>query len=376
MASATPQSRKPRGRSLADRLLRYVALPVAVGVAAGFAFLWMQASQRADEADPRGSDNSHEADSFADAVGRAAPAVVSVFSLTTRNPLCDLPQFRAMCERFYRGRQSQNSLGSGVIMRADGYILTNRHVIAAGDDIVVAFGDGSQTHADLVGADRGTDLAVLKVSETGLPAIDQASADQARVGDFVLAIGNPFGIGVQAVSLGIVSAKGSYRVDQSPYSDDFIQTDAAINPGNSGGALIDRHGRLLGINTLFYSGSGRGSDGVGLAIPVERAVAVMDEIIEHGQVLRGWLGIVLVDPPQGETGLVIVRVYRRTPGGYAGLRPGDVVLTINGEAVGTAREATLLVRNTEPGAELTIQFRRDGAVRQVKMTAAALPSAS
>ena len=352
--------------TLSDRLLRYVALPLAIGTAVGFALLWYNAT------DP-GAAVEQEADSFADAVTRAAPAVVSVFSLAAHNPLCELPQFRAMCERFFRGQPSQNSLGSGVIVRDDGYILTNRHVIAAGEDIVVAFNDGSQILAELVGADSGTDLAVLKVPRTGLPAIERASSDNARVGDFVLAIGNPFGIGVQAVSLGIVSAKGNYQVDQTPYNDDFIQTDAAINPGNSGGALIDQYGRLLGINTLFYSGSGRGSDGVGLAIPVERAVAVLDQIIEHGQVLRGWLGVLLHDPPRGEAGLFIVRVYARTPAAEAGLQPGDLVMTINDEPVGTAREATLKLRDTDPGSELKIRFKRDGAVRQVKVTTALFP---
>ena len=351
--------------ALVDRLLRYVGLPLLAGLAAGFGLLWFNTRDNNPVADP-------QANSFADAVARAAPAVVSVFSLAADNPLCDLPQFRVMCERFYRGRRSQNSLGSGVIVRADGYILTNRHVIAAGDDIVVAFNDGSQILAELVGADRGTDLAVLKVPQTGLPAIEQASADGARVGDFVLAIGNPFGIGVQAVSLGIVSAKGRYQVDQSPYNDDFIQTDAAINPGNSGGALVDRSGRLLGINTLFYSGGG-GSDGVGLAIPVDRAVEILDEIIEHGRVLRGWLGVVFADPPRGEPGLVVVRVYQRTPAAEAGLRPGDLLLTVNDQPVGTVREATLQIRNTDPGAKLSIRFKRNGAVRQVEVTAAVFP---
>lgn len=360
-----PVTTRPRA-SAGDLLLRYVGLPVAVGIAIGFALLWYDAKDDVAGVEP-------EADGFADAVTRAAPAVVSVFSLAAHNPLCDLPQFRAMCERFFRGRRSQNSLGSGVIVRDNGYILTNRHVIAAGEDIVVAFNDGSTILAELVGADSGTDLAVLKVPRTDLPSIEQASTDNARVGDFVLAIGNPFGIGVQAVSLGIVSAKGNYQVDQSPYNDDFIQTDAAINPGNSGGALIDRYGRLLGINTLFYSGSGRGSDGVGLAIPVERAVAVMDQIIEHGQVLRGWLGIVLHDPPRGDAGLFIVRVFARTPAAEAGLRPGDLLLTINDEPVGTAREATLQLRNMDPGAELSIRFKRDGAVRQATVTTALFP---
>ena len=360
-------------QALVDRLLRYVALPLAIGIAAGFAWLWFNGQGGEGGEGESAVARQPDTHGFADAVARAAPAVVSVFSLAAQNPLCDLPQFRAMCERFYRGRRSQNSLGSGVVVRADGYVLTNRHVIAAGDDIVVAFEDGSQILAELVGADRGTDLAVLKVPLTGLPVIEQAATEQARVGDFVLAIGNPFGIGVQAASLGIVSAKGNYQMGRGGlYDDDFIQTDAAINPGNSGGALVDRQGRLLGINTLFYSGGG-GSDGVGLAIPVERAFAVMDQIIEHGRVLRGWLGILLDDPPSGERGLVVVRVYPRTPAAAAGLRPGDLLLSINDEPVGTAREATLQVRNTDPGAELTIRFMRNGAVRQVAVTAALLP---
>ena len=347
------------------RALRFAIVPIAVGTAIGFALLWLDARHQGM---PQAS-----APGFSDAVARAAPAVVSVFSLASQHPLCDLAQFRIMCERFYRGR-SRNSLGSGVVMREDGYVLTNRHAIAAGDNIVVRLASGEQLQAALVGTDRGTDLAVLKVARADMPAIEQASSEAARVGDFVLAIGNPFGIGVQAASLGIVSAKGSYRVDQSPFNDDFIQTDAAINPGNSGGALVDRQGRLLGINTLFYSGGDGGSAGVGLAIPVERATAVMAEIIDHGRVLRGWLGIVLDDAPSGEPGLVIVRVYRGTPAARAGLKPGDLLLSINAEQVGTARDATLQLREMDPGAELTVRIWRNGAIRQVRLTTVAFPA--
>ena len=350
-------------------LLRYVAVPVAVGTALGFAWLWLNAAEPPEQA---GAPAPPANVGYADAVAKAAPAVVNILALRPRNPLCDLPRFRAWCERDQR---LASALGSGVMVREDGYILTNHHVIAAGDDILVGFNDGSQAAAAVVGTDPVTDLAVLKVDGAGYRTIAATSSDDVRVGDIVLAIGNPFGIG-QAVSQGIVSAKGRYGLSQTPY-DDWIQTDAAVNPGNSGGALVDSAGRLLGINTLIYS-QGGGSDGIGLAIPVDRALRILGDIVEHGQALHGRLGVGLASaPPAGASaGLAVLHVFRGTPAAAAGLRPGDVLLSINGEPAASARAVMQQVLNTAPGQRLSMRVLRNGAVRVVEARSGLLGRAS
>lgn len=335
----------------------WLLLFTLLGVVAGLSLLLLQ---RAPSASPTPSQHG-----YADAVQRAAPAVVNIFSqrVTTRSRswLCELPQYRAFCER---DRQLQSSLGSGVVVRPDGYILTNNHVVDAGAEIVVAFNDGRQERAQVVGADAITDLAVVKVEGTDFPVIERASSEDAEVGDVVLAIGNPFGIG-QAVSLGIVSAKGHYGIG-APY-DDLIQTDAAVNPGNSGGALVDRQGRLLGINTMIYSRGG-GSDGIGFAIPVDRAVRVLNEILLHGEVRHGWFGVVFATA-RATDGLVVARVVRGSPAHRAGLRRGDILLSINGQPTTTLQPVLRQILETEPGSRLAIVIRRNGAVRSLEATA-------
>ena len=351
-----PSPRRP-GRAALGRLVRYVALPAGGGALVGLAALWVAG---------QGPRNAAQQTSYADAVARAAPAVVNLFSQRPRNPLCDLPAFRNYCQRLERyNRHMRGALGSGVIMREDGYVLTNHHVIAAGEDIVVAFHDGAEARAAIVGTDPITDLAVVKVDGNGYPTMEYASADNARVGDVVLAIGNPFGVG-QAVSQGIISATGR-GLGEAPY--DFLQTDAAVNPGNSGGALVDPVGRLLGINTLLYSRSG-GSEGVGFAIPLDRALRVLDEIIKHGQALHGAFGVALfVDPDPGAAGGPIVTyVERGTQAHRAGLRFGDQILAVNGRPVATQKEFVGEVLTSEPGSPLSIRIRRNGAVRVVETT--------
>ena len=352
-AFRSPTPKRFLARNQAWRALRFLALPIAVGAAVGFAVLWGK-----NGVQPAGTGPG-----YADAVRRAAPAVVNIFARRPRSPLCALPRYRERCQR---DGLLASALGSGVVVRSDGYILTNHHVVAGGDDIVVAFHDGGQALATLVGTDPITDLAVLK-ADGRYPAIERAASREARVGDVVLAIGNPFGIG-QAVSQGIVSAKDRYGSSGMPY-DDLIQTDAAINPGNSGGALVDSSGRLLGINTLIYSQSG-GSDGIGFAIPVERAIDILDEIIEHGQALHGLLGVGLSPAPtEGAVGLTVWRVYRGTPAHQAGLRVGDVLLSINGEPATSARRVTQQVLDSQPGSRLSIRIRRNGAVRLLEAIA-------
>ena len=374
----------PPRTALPGRLLRYLVAPAAAGVLIGFALLWLGGERGASVAGGVGDTAAGpvgglpQADGFADAVERAAPAVVNILSrrLAQLPSYCRLPQYRLLCEMYRtRGRRLEGILGSGVVVREAGYLLTNYHVVAAGDDIRVAFHDGTQMRAAVVGADPDTDLAVLKVDGEGLVAIEHAPATDIRVGDIVLAIGNPFGIG-QAVSLGIVSAKGRYGPGDSAY-DDFIQTDAAINPGNSGGALVDRDGRLVGINTFIYSRSG-GSEGVGLAIPAARALDVLEQILEHGRVLRGFLGVGLSEAPPADRpgGLTVVRVYAGTPAHAAGLLPGDLLLSIDGEPARTARAVTRKVMDTAPGTPMVIRFMRNGAVRVVTATAGVSPQRS
>ena len=335
----------------------WLLLFTLLGVVAGLSLLLLQRAPT-----PSAAPSQH---GYAEAVQRAAPAVVNIFSqrVTTRSRswLCELPQYRAFCER---DRQLQSSLGSGVVVRPDGYILTNNHVVDAGAEIVVAFNDGRQERAQVVGADTITDLAVLKVNGADFPVIERTSSEDAEVGDVVLAIGNPFGIG-QAVSLGIVSAKGHYGIG-APY-DDLIQTDAAVNPGNSGGALVDREGQLLGINTMIYSRGG-GSDGIGFAIPVDRAVRVLNEILLHGEVRHGWFGVVFATGRAAD-GLRVARVVRGSPAHRAGLRRGDVLLSINGQPTTALQPVLRQILETEPGSRLAIVIRRNGAVRSLEATA-------
>lgn len=361
-------NRVPLRRSVIGRLLLYIALPGAAGAAIGYALL--------PDRPP-----AHPATvGFADAVQRAAPAVVNIYAIRARRSVCDLPQYRAFCDRLgaQRRRPQAAPLGSGVIVRSDGYIVTNHHVIAGGDDIVVQFSDGGEARATVVGTDRDTDLAVIRVQGSDYPTL--APAAGVRVGDVVLAIGNPFGVGqagttegalAVSVSQGIVSAKGRARIGGNPYYD-FIQTDAAVNPGNSGGALVDAQGRLVGINTLIYS-QGGGSDGVGFAIPVERVLDVLDDIIRHGRALRGWLGA-LLGPSATGAGLDVLAVYRDTPADRAGLLPGDVLLSVNGEAAASGQAISQWIAATEPNSRLSLRVRRNGAVRILEAIAGVRPA--
>ena len=316
--------------------------------------------------------------SYADAVARAQPAVVNIFSTKTvtreYHPLPDDPNFR----RFFglneapRRERMLSSLGSGVIVSPTGYVLTNNHVISGADEIRVALADGRETFAAVVGTDPETDLALLFIEMPDLPSITLATGDTMRVGDEGLAIGNPFGQG-QAVSKGIISALG--RHNNLSVFVDFIQTDAAINPGNSGGALINAYGDLVGINTAIYSKSG-GSQGIGFAIPVDTAKSVMMELLQHGQVIRGWLGIE-VQPltPElaesfgmdGRPGIVVAGIYRDGPAQKAGLQPGDLILSIDGEAAGDGRRSMNQVARAKPGEKISIDILRNG--KPLKLTA-------
>ncbi|WPO99205.1 Do family serine endopeptidase AlgW [Pseudomonas sp. HR96] len=315
---------------------------------------------------------------YADAVVAAAPSVVNLYTTKAVNkaahPLFDDPQFR----RFFgdnspKQKRWESSLGSGVIMSPEGYVLTNNHVVAGADQIVVALKDGRETLARVIGSDPETDLAVVKIDLKNLTAITIGSSDSIRIGDIALAIGNPFGVG-QTVTMGIISATGRNQLGLNTY-EDFIQTDAAINPGNSGGALVDARGNLTGINTAIFTRSG-GSQGIGFAIPTKLALEVMKSIIEHGQVIRGWLGIE-VQPLTAELaqsyglkdrpGIVVSGVFRDGPAAKAGLKQSDVILSIDGEPAGDGRRSMNQVARTKPGDKIAIQVMRNG--KELKLLA-------
>ncbi|MCL4315983.1 MAG: Do family serine endopeptidase [Gammaproteobacteria bacterium] len=311
--------------------------------------------------------------SYAGAVERAAPAVVNINTsklVIQRNPFFDDP----FMQRFFRDnplmaprRQLESSLGSGVIVSNDGYVLTNHHVIAEADEIQVTLSDGRSARASVVGSDPESDIAVLKIDLDKVPVITFGNSEQLRVGDVVLAIGDPFGVG-QTVTLGIVSATGRNHLGINTF-ENFIQTDAAINPGNSGGALINAHGQLVGINSAIYSRSG-GSLGIGFAIPVSIANGVMRQIIEHGRAIRGWLGVEAqaITPELAESfklsaarGIIVAGIVPDGPADKAGLQPGDVVNAVNGRAVDEPRAFMTLVAGFTPGARVELQGQRNGA---------------
>jgi len=318
--------------------------------------------------------------SYADAVDAAAPAVVNVYTTKVITERPD-PIFRFFFGDQLAPRQRlESSLGSGVIVSGQGYILTNNHVIEGAADILVALRDGRSVEATLVGVDRDTDLAVLKVDMTDLPAITFGSSGNLRVGDVVLAIGNPFGVG-QTVTIGIASATGRNRVGISTI-ENFIQTDAAINPGNSGGALINALGQLVGINTAIFSRSG-GSQGIGFAIPVDLAKDVMRQIIESGRVVRGWLGVEGQDITpqlaesfglQGVQGVIIAGVQRNGPAARAGLRPGDILTHINGEPVVDSQTTMAMITGFAPGTRIVLRVLRAGRLLELEAVIAERPS--
>jgi len=296
-------------------------------------------------------------ESYRAAVVKAMPSVVNIYTAkTVRSPLTDDPLFR-----FFYGEQQPEqatSLGSGVIISEQGYILTNNHVVAEADEIAVAIGRDTVAPAKIVGTDPETDLAVLRVKASGLRPITFGTSDALQVGDVVLAIGNPFGVG-QTVTQGIVSATGRNRLGINTF-ENFIQTDAAINPGNSGGALIDTRGNLVGINTAIFSQSG-GSQGIGFAIPVTLARQVFGQIIEKGGVDRGWLGVSARDVAEtGARGALIMGVQRGGPAERAGMRPGDIIVAVNGKPISDTGALINETAALAPGTRGTFDVLRNG----------------
>ena len=311
------------------------------------------------------------AGSFAAAAKRASAAVVSINTskAAAKGPHADDPWFR-----FFFGEQegepAQGGLGSGVIISASGYILTNNHVVEGADEIDVILNDTRKATAKVIGTDPDTDLAILKIELDKLPVIVLGDSDTLQVGDAVLAIGNPFGVG-QTVTSGIVSALGRNQLGINTF-ENFIQTDAAINPGNSGGALVDVNGNLMGINTAIYSRSG-GSMGIGFAIPVATAKQVLEGIVRDGEVTRGWIGVEPQDlnPELAEAfnlspevlragGVIITGVLQNGPAAQAGLQPGDVITAVNEQTVGNVSQLLSAVAGLKPGTAAPLSVHRKG----------------
>ena len=314
---------------------------------------------------------------FADAAKKAMPAVVNIFTAkevkTPQHPFLNDPLFRHFFGRELddkgNGKGStrrSSSLGSGVIVGPEGYVLTNYHVIESADEIEVLLSDGRRAAGKVVGGDPDTDLAVIKIELKNLPSIVFGRTEAARVGDVVLAIGNPFGVG-QTVTMGIVSALGRSQLGINTF-ENFIQTDAAINPGNSGGALVDAQGNLLGINTAIYSRSG-GSMGIGFAIPGNMAKSIMEQIIATGSVTRGWIGVEIqeITPELAESfklpkvqGAIIAGVMRGGPADKAGIKPGDVLLEVEGKAVNDSAGMLNVIAQLKPGDKAGMKLMRNG----------------
>jgi len=364
--------------------LRSLAWPICCGILAGLLIL-LYLDGRPDhggEADPIAQA------SLANAVRVAAPSVANIYTSKTLqtqlNPLYDDPFFR----HFFRHgdprqrERIQRSLGSAVIINHEGYLLTNHHVIRDADEILVLLYDGREALASVVGTDPETDLAVLRIDLPDLEPIRIGDPTRARVGDMVLAIGNPFGFG-QTVTQGIVSATGRYGLRLTTY-EDFIQTDAAINPGNSGGALVDARGQLLGINTAIYTRSG-GSMGIGLAVPADLALRTMKDLIEHGHPVRGWLGIEVQRLPRalaeahglrGDNGVIVTNLFKDGPAARAGLRPGDIILRINEQPVGDGHAGMNLIAMTPPGEVVQLDMLRDQHHWQLEAEVGTRPTVS
>ncbi len=320
--------------------------------------------------------------SLSGAARKAAPAVVSINTskAAVRHPRSNDPWFQ-----FFFGdqanQQAQAGLGSGVIISPDGYILTNNHVVEGADEIEVTLTDSRRARARVIGTDPETDLAILKIELDKLPVIVLGNSDQLAVGDQVLAIGNPFGVG-QSVTSGIVSALGRSQLGINTF-ENFIQTDAAINPGNSGGALVDVNGNLLGINTAIYSRSG-GSMGIGFAIPVSTAKMVLDSIVKDGQVTRGWIGVEPseLSPELAETfgvkateGVIVTGVLQDGPGALGGMRPGDVILRVAGTNINSVPNLLSTVAALKPGEPATFEVQRANQVVELSVTPGLRPAA-
>lgn len=366
------------------RMIEFLKWPVVIGLLCGLIVLQIfpELNPRFADRSPTPTNSGKPITSYAEAVNRAAPAVVSIYTRkrvqSARQRMFNYPLFRYFYNNadIPRQQRMQSALGSGVIVTPDGYLLTNNHVIYGAEEIVVQMFDGREARARIVGVDDDNDLAVLKIELEHLHVIPFGNPQTARVGDIVLTIGNPFGMG-QTVTQGIISATGRHGLGINPF-ENFIQTDAVINPGNSGGALVDVHGNLLGINTAIVDRFGDTDlDGVGLAVPADTAMRTVNDIVEFGKVVRGWLGVEAVSlTPQlanifrldTTNGVVITRIDDSGPARLAGLQPGDVIVKINGEPVGNGLRGRQQVMESRPGDVVGIDYVRDGAIFTTEAT--------
>lgn len=352
-------------------LLNFLGWPAALGVIIALLALLLFPQLRPVSSSP--SVTSHSAPvSYADAVSRAAPAVVNIYTIKESDDAYYLnPNFR----RLYGApsQQTQKTLGSGVIVDSSGLILTNNHVINSADKILVLLNDGRYTAAELLGVDKNNDLAVLKINLDNLTAVEIGNSNQARVGDVVLAIGNPLGVG-QSVSQGIISATRRWNLGINS-AENFIQTDAAINPGNSGGALIDVYGRLIGINTAALDETT--SVGISFAVPADTAIKSLQQIVQFGEVRRGWLGISadwVIDSESRLLGLMILSVERSGPAEKAGIRQGDILTHMNDQPMVNEGIVANQLANLQPGDKVTFKVLRDNTSIEITATAEFPPS--
>jgi serine protease DegS len=374
------------------KLLPYFIQGLAIGVIGGLAIivlLWLKPFQsqpvveiKQAPASPTSSGAGQA--SYADAFAVASTAVVNIHTTRTikyrRHPFFDDPVIQRFFGRGLSPREEQQTnLGSGVIVSEQGFVLTNNHVIEGADEIVVALNDGRNAVAAVVGTDPDTDVAVLRIQLDNLHSIVVGDSDRLRIGDVVLAIGNPFGVG-QTVTQGIVSATGRNHLGLSTF-ENFIQTDAAINPGNSGGALINTRGELVGINTAIYSQNG-GSQGIGFAIPSSLAQNVLTQLIEKGQVTRSWLGIDVqpLSPELAESfgletthGMLIAGVQHDSPGDKAGLQSGDIITNIAGKGITDATDALNQISQLNPGTAIALRVLRNNTELNIDAIVGARP---
>lgn len=366
-----------------DKSVKFIAQCVVLGLAGAFVLLYLFPGLYSARDGNAGWGGRAGVVSYSEAVARVAPAVVNVYATQverrTAHPLFHDPLFR----RFFGPRipveRRNSNLGSGVIMDSRGYLLTNAHVIKDADEIRITLYNGRQSRAQVVGVDSDTDLAVLKTDLDNLHTAPYGDSNRVTVGDVVLAIGNPFDFG-QTVTQGIVSATGRNRVGITTF-ENFIQTDADINPGNSGGALVSARGELIGINTAIVSSSG-GSQGIGLAIPTSLALDVMRQIIEHGHVIRGWIGIEAQILPQDiidatgldQGGILIVAVLRGGPADLAGIAPGDIMTTIDGKPLYNPQYTINMISQVEPGTVMEVEILRGWSTLTLDVQVAERPA--